>query len=85
MWKPLAALLLLLTLASAVRGQNTITAFLSQVDSYFRLSSNVRLIFQGKGYMEDGDLNHAQIGPSLRATTYCSRLITVARRWQWFT
>lgn len=69
MWKPLAALLLLLTLASAVRGQNTITAFLPEVDSYFRLSSNVRLIFQAKGYMEDSDLNHAQIGPSLQFNT----------------
>jgi hypothetical protein len=47
-------------------GQTTTTAFLPEVDSYFRFSSNVRLFFQTKGYMEDGDLNHAQIGPSLQ-------------------
>ncbi len=55
-----------LLLASPVRGQNTITALLPEVDSYFRFTSNVRLFLQAKGYMEDGDLNHAQIGPSLQ-------------------
>jgi hypothetical protein len=47
-------------------GQTTVTAFLPEVNSYFRFSTNVRLFFQAKGYMEDGDLNHAQIGPSLQ-------------------
>ena len=56
----------LLLLPSALRGQTTITAFLPQVDSYFRLSSIARLVFNAKGYMEDGDLDHAQIGPSLQ-------------------
>jgi hypothetical protein len=56
----------LLLLSSPVRAQTEITAFLPEVDSYFRLSSNIRLVFQAKGYMEDGDLNHAQIGPSLQ-------------------
>jgi hypothetical protein len=46
--------------------QTTLTAFLPEVDSYFRFSPNVRLFFQAKGYMEDGDLDHAQIGPSLQ-------------------
>lgn len=63
---PLAALLLLLMPAPAVRAQTTITAFLPEVDSYFRLTSNIRLVFDAKGYMEDGDLNHGQIGPSLQ-------------------
>ena len=63
--KWLIAPFLLLLLSASVVGQTTITAFLPEVDSYFRLSSNVRLIFQAKGYMEDGGLNHAQIGPSL--------------------
>jgi hypothetical protein len=56
-----------LCLASCLAtGQTTITAFLPEVESYFRFSPNVRLFFQAKGYMENGDLNHAQIGPSLQ-------------------
>jgi len=42
------------------------TAFLPEVNSNFRLSSNVRLVFDAKGYMQDGDLNRAQVGPSLQ-------------------
>lgn len=56
---------LLLSL-SAARGQTTITALLPEVDAYARFTSNLRLLFQAKGYVEDGDLNHAQIGPSLQ-------------------
>ncbi|HUN64135.1 MAG TPA: DUF2490 domain-containing protein [Candidatus Sulfotelmatobacter sp.] len=63
----IAALVLLLP--PTLRAQTTITAFLPEVDSYFRLSSNVRLLFDAKGYMENGDLNHAQIGPSLQFNT----------------
>lgn len=55
-----------LRLCSPVRGQNSITAFLPEVDTYLRFTSNVRLFFQD---MEDGDLNHAQIGPSLQFNT----------------
>ena len=58
---------LFLSLSSApVRAQTSITAFLPEVNSRFRLSSNVRLVFDAKGYMEDGDLNRAQVGPSLQ-------------------
>ena len=53
-------------LSAGIRAQSPITAFLPEVDSYFRLTSNIRLFFDVKGYMEDGDLNHAQVGPSLR-------------------
>jgi hypothetical protein len=60
------AVFFLLLFATASNAQTTLTAYLPEVDSYFRLSSNVRLDFQAKGYMEDGDLNHAQIGPSLQ-------------------
>ena len=42
------------------------TAFLPELKWHFRLSSNVRLVFDAKGYMEDGDLNRAQVGPSLQ-------------------
>lgn len=62
---PIAAFVLLL-IASAARAQTTLTAYLPEVDSYLRLSSNLRLVFDAKGYMEDGDLNHAQIGPGLQ-------------------
>jgi Protein of unknown function (DUF2490) len=61
----MAALLLLLP-SPAVRAQTSMTAFLPEVNSHFRLNSNVRLVFDAKGYMEDGDLNRAQIGPSLQ-------------------
>jgi hypothetical protein len=61
----IAALFLWLT-SSVAAGQTTITAFLPEVESYFRFAPNARLFFQAKGYMEDGDLNHAQIGPSLQ-------------------
>jgi hypothetical protein len=64
--KWLIATFLLLLLSARVRGQTTITAFLPEVDFLFRLGSNVRLFFQAKGYMEDGNLNHAQLGPSLQ-------------------
>jgi len=64
--KRLIAAFLLLLPSAPLRGQTTITAFLPEADSYFRLSSNVRLLFNAKGYMEDGELDHAQIGPSLQ-------------------
>lgn len=62
---PVAAFVLL-ALATAANAQTTLTAYLPEVDSYFRISANVRFDFQAKGYMEDDDLNHAQIGPSIQ-------------------
>jgi len=59
----IAALLVLRS--TTLHAQTTVTAYLPEFDSYFRLGSNVRLVFQANGYMEDGDLNHAQVGPSL--------------------
>jgi hypothetical protein len=64
--KWLFAAVLLLVPSLPVRAQTYITAFLPEVDSCFRLSPNFRLVFDAKGYMEDGDLNHAQLGPSLQ-------------------
>jgi hypothetical protein len=64
----MAALLLLLP-SPAVRAQTSMTAFLPEIDSYFRVTPNVRLVFDAKGYMEDGDLNRAQIGPSCFSPT----------------
>lgn len=66
-WKNwLIAAFLVWLRAAGVRAQTPITAFLPEVNSCFRLSPNVRLVFDAKGYMEDGDLNHAQVGPTLQ-------------------
>jgi len=46
--------------------QTSMTASSPKLNSNFRLSANVRLVFDTKGYMEDGELNRAQIGPSLQ-------------------
>jgi hypothetical protein len=56
----------LLWLTPVASGQTTITAFLPEAESDLRVSRNVRLFFQAKGYVEDGDLTHAQIGPSVQ-------------------
>jgi hypothetical protein len=64
--KWLMAAFFLLLPSAPLRPQTTLTAFVPEGDSYFCLSSNVRLVLDAKGYMEDGDLNHAQLGPSLQ-------------------
>ena len=65
-WKSGVAVFVFMVSCAPVLSQTTLTAYLPEVDSYFRLSSNLRLYFQAKGYMEDGDFTHAQIGPSLQ-------------------
>lgn len=52
-----------------ITGQTTITALLPEVDSYFRFSPNARLFFEAKGYVENDELNHGQIRPSLQFNT----------------
>jgi hypothetical protein len=59
-------MLLLLVLPSSAWAQTSLTALLPEVDSYFRLSSNAQLVLAAKGYIEDGDFTHAQLGPSLQ-------------------
>jgi len=46
--------------------QTSTTEFFPEVDSYVRVTSNVRLVLQAKGYMEDGDFTLAKLGPSLQ-------------------
>ena len=65
----LVAALFLSLATAAARAQTSMTAFLPEIDSYFRITPNVRLVFDAKGYMEDGDLDRAQIGPSLQFNT----------------
>jgi len=64
--KWLVGLFLLSLPCDSVRAQSPIAASLPEVDSYFRLSPNLRFVFDAKGYMENGDFNHAQVGPSLQ-------------------
>jgi hypothetical protein len=59
------ALLVLLPYVPA-RAQTSTTYFFPEFDAYFRLNSNVRLVFQAKEAIEGGDLNHAAIGPSIQ-------------------
>jgi hypothetical protein len=46
--------------------QTSTTGFFPEVDSYARLTSNVRLVLQAKGYMEEGDFMRAELGPSFQ-------------------
>jgi len=46
------------------RAQTSTTGFFPEADLYARLTSNVRLVLQAKGYMEEGDFTRAQLGPS---------------------
>ena len=48
------------------RPQTSITAFFPEVDSYGRLTSNIRLALQAKGYVENGDFTRAELGPSVQ-------------------
>jgi hypothetical protein len=64
--KCLALAFFLLLYCKVVCGQDTLTAYLPEVESDFRLTSNLRLVFQAKGYMEDGKFTHAQIGPGIQ-------------------
>ena len=48
------------------RAQTSTTGFFPEVDSYARLTSNVRLVLQAKGYMEEGDFMRAELGPSFQ-------------------
>jgi hypothetical protein len=62
--KWLLAAPLLLLLCPPARAQAT-TEFLPEVDTNFRLGSDVRLIFQAKATREAGDPTQAEIGPSI--------------------
>lgn len=62
----MAALLVLLPGVPA-SAQTSITEFLPEVDAYVRLSSTVRLAFQAKANIQEGDLARSEIGPSIEA------------------
>ena len=60
----LLAFLLLLPCSSAF-AQTSVAEFLPEVDTYFKLNSNVRLVFQAKQTREGGDPTQAEVGPSI--------------------
>jgi hypothetical protein len=55
----------LLAAPAIVRAQNSPTEFLPEIDSYFTLNSQVRLVFQAKDTREGGAPEQAEIGPSI--------------------
>src|SRR5580704_10249655 len=57
-------LLCLLSCLSA-RGQTSTTEFLPEIDTYFKLNSNVRFVFQVKDTREGGDPTQVEVGPSV--------------------
>src|SRR6201993_478055 len=48
------------------RAQTSTTGLFPEADSYARLTSNVRLVLQAKGYTEEGDFARAELGPSFQ-------------------
>jgi hypothetical protein len=61
----LMAIPLLLLVCLPARAQTSTTEFLPEIDSNFRLNSNVRLIFQAKQTREGGDPTQAEVGPTI--------------------
>ncbi|MFZ0583627.1 MAG: DUF2490 domain-containing protein [Candidatus Acidiferrales bacterium] len=56
---------LLLLVCPPARAQTSVAEFLPEVDTYFKLNSNVRLVFQAKQTREGGDPTQAEVGPSI--------------------
>ena len=60
----MGASLLLLSCLTA-RAQTSTAEFFPEVDTYFKLNSSVRFVFQAKETREGGDPTQAEIGPSI--------------------
>ena len=60
-----ALFLLVLFLLPCGRASAQTFQFLPEVDTYFKINSNVRLVFQAKETRESGDPTQAEIGPSI--------------------
>jgi hypothetical protein len=60
----IVALLCLLS-CSPVRAQTSVTEILPEIDTYLKLNSKVRFVFQVKDTREGGDPTQVEIGPSV--------------------
>jgi Protein of unknown function (DUF2490) len=63
-WWPMTALLVVVSSTSA-HAQTSSTEFLPEIDTYLKLQSNIRFVFQAKDTREGGDSTEAEVGPSL--------------------
>jgi hypothetical protein len=61
----LMAVPLLLLSCLPARAQTSSTEFLPEIDAYFKLNSDIRLVFQAKDTREGGDPTQVEIGPSI--------------------
>jgi hypothetical protein len=61
----LMAALILLLHCSSLHAQTATTEFLPEIDTNFKLNSNVRFLFQAKETREGGDPTQAEVGPSI--------------------
>jgi hypothetical protein len=57
--------LVLLLRCSSTHAQNSSTEFFPEIDTYVKLNSDVRFVFQAKDTREGGDPTQAEIGPSI--------------------
>lgn len=62
-WLWMAPLLLLF--CRPTRAQTSVTEFLPEIDTYFKMNSNIRFVFQAKATREGGDPTQAEVGPSV--------------------
>ena len=49
----------------SARAQTSSTEFFPEIDAYFKLQSNVRIVFQAMETREGGDPTQAELGPSI--------------------
>jgi hypothetical protein len=61
----LVAVSLLLLCCVSARAQTSTSEFLPEIDTYFKLNSDVRLVFQVKDTREGGDPTEVEVGPSI--------------------
>jgi len=59
------AAVLLLFHCSPAFAQSSATEFFPEIDAYFKLNSDIRLVFQAKETREGGDPTQAEMGPSI--------------------
>jgi Protein of unknown function (DUF2490) len=63
--RSLVAALLVVVSSTSAHAQTSSTEFLPEIDTYLKLQSNIRFVFQAKDTREGGDSTEAEVGPSL--------------------